>query len=234
MVLANTSVHQDPGSAPPTLIRLARTPRLRDAVCVRTPAFVRAAAAFSRPALPADVRDALAQPYGRPELRSAVGDFVADIPLEPHHPSRTTLDGIAAGVPGLADLPALVLWGARDPVFTEQHLADLEQRLPRADVQRYAAAAHLVTEDVPETAEHVWRWITAPRLTAVRAPAPSTIDQLPATALLSRRGDQGPAVVQLSRGRTERISFAELADRVEVAAQRLPRGAYTGATGSPC
>ena len=63
------------------------------------------------------------------------------------------LDGIAAGLTGLADLPALVLWGARDPVFTEPHLADLEQRLPRADVQRYAAAAHLVTEDVPEAAE---------------------------------------------------------------------------------
>ena len=220
MVLANTAVHHDPWSALPTLIRLARAPRLRDALCVRTPAFVRAAAAFSRPALPADVRDALAQPYGRPELRSAVGDFVADIPLESDHPSRTTLDGIAAGVPGLAGLPALVLWGARDPVFTEQHLADLEQRLPRADVQRYAAAAHLVTEDVPETAEHVWRWITAPRLFAVRAPGPAT-DQLPATALLSRRGDQGPAVVQLGRGRTERISFAELGDRVEVAAHRL-------------
>ena len=122
VVLANTSVHHEPGSAPPRLIRIARTPRMRDAVCVQTPIFVRAAAAFSRPALPADVRDALAQPYGRPELRSAVGDFVADIPLEPHHPSRATLDGIAAGVPGLADLPALVLWGARDPVFTEQHL----------------------------------------------------------------------------------------------------------------
>ena len=131
------------------MIRLARTPRLRDTVCVRTPAFVRAAAAFSRPALPAEVRAALAEPYRRPELRRAVGDFVADIPLEPQHPSRTTLDGIAAGATGLVDLPALVLWGARDPVFTEPHLADLEQRLPRADVQRYAAAAHLVTEDVP-------------------------------------------------------------------------------------
>ena len=220
VVLANTSVHHDPGSAPPTLIRIARTPRVRDAVCVRTPSFVRAAAAFSRPALPAGVRAALAQPYGRPELRSAVGDFVADIPLEPHHPSRATLDRLAASVTELADLPALVLWGARDPVFTEQHLADLEQRLPQADVQRYAAAAHLVTEDVPEAAEHVWRWVTAPPLTTVPAPTPTT-GQLPATALLSRRGDQGPAVVQLSDGRIERISFAELADRVDAAAHQL-------------
>ena len=32
-------------------------------------------------------------------------------------------------------------------------------RLPQADVQRYPRAAHLVTEDVPEAAEHVWRWV---------------------------------------------------------------------------
>ena len=219
IVLANTSVHQNPTSAPPTLIRLARTPRLRDTLCVRTPLFVRAAAAFSRPALPADVRDGLAQPYARPELRTAVGDFVADIPLEPDHPSRVALDKIAEGVRELADLPALVLWGARDPVFTEQHLADLEQRLPRADVQRYADAAHLITEDVPEAAEHVWRWVTAPRLTAV--PSAPPVHGVPATAVTSWRNDPGPAVVQLRDGRTERISFGELADRVEIAARAL-------------
>ena len=28
-------------------------------------------------------------------------------------------------------------------------------------MQRYARAAHLVTEDVPEAAEHVWRWVLA-------------------------------------------------------------------------
>jgi acyl-coenzyme A synthetase/AMP-(fatty) acid ligase/pimeloyl-ACP methyl ester carboxylesterase len=219
IVLANTAVHHDPGSAPPALIRLARTPRLLEAICVRTPAFVRGAAAFSRPALAADVRIGLAQPYPRPELRAAVGDFVADIPLEPDHPSRATLDDIAEGVKELAELPALVLWGARDPVFTEQYLADLEQRLPRADVQRYADAAHLVTEDVPEAAEHVWRWVNAPRLNPVSTEVHA--HPVPATAVTSWRDDSGPAVVQLRDGRTERISFGELADRVEVAARAL-------------
>ena len=67
---------------------------------------------------------------------------------------------IAAGCAGLADVPALLLWGARDPVFTERYLDDLIDRLPHADVQRYAAGRHLVTEDVPEAAGHVWRWVS--------------------------------------------------------------------------
>ena len=192
-------------SAPPTLIRLARTPRLRDAVCVQTPIFVRAAAALSRPALPADVRDALAAAL-RPARAAGGGRR-----LRRRHPAGAAIiragqrsTAIAAGVPGLADLPALLLWGARDPVFTEQHLADLEQRLPQADVQRYAAAAHLVTEDVPEAAEHVWRWVTTPRLTAVRARAPATEPAARHRPAGPRRGDQGPAVVRARDGRTER------------------------------
>ena len=45
IVLANTAVHHDTDTAAPGLIRLARSPALRDLLCVRTPAFVRAAAA---------------------------------------------------------------------------------------------------------------------------------------------------------------------------------------------
>ena len=76
-------------------------------MCVRTPAFVRSTTALSRPALPADVRDAFAVPYGDASRRHAVGDFVADIPLEPDHPSAATLDAVAAGLRGLA-VPALL------------------------------------------------------------------------------------------------------------------------------
>ena len=59
VVLTNTAVHQPAGAAAPSLIRLARTPGLRQTICVGTPAFVRTTSALSRPALPAAVRDAL-------------------------------------------------------------------------------------------------------------------------------------------------------------------------------
>ncbi|HWJ53011.1 MAG TPA: alpha/beta fold hydrolase, partial [Propionibacteriaceae bacterium] len=221
LVLTNTAVHHDPDTAAPGLIRLARSSTLRELVCVRTPVFVRTAAALSRPALPRQVRDALASPYRDATDRQAVGDFVADIPLEPEHPSRAVLDCVAEGLAGLADVPALLLWGARDPVFTERYLDDLIDRLPQADVQRYPRAAHLVTEDVPEAAGHVWQWVSA--LTngstpPTCSPAPFA---LPWASQLARKSDSAAAVTELSRGRTRALSFAELEQRIQRAAAGL-------------
>ena len=76
-------------------------------------------------------------------------EFVADIPLEPEHVSASTLDGIAAELTTLADVPVLMLWGPRDPVFSDRYLRDLRERLPHAEVHRYEQASHLVTEDAP-------------------------------------------------------------------------------------
>jgi len=233
LVLANTAVHHDPADAPPSLIRLARSPALRDLVCVRTPTFVRSAALLSWPPLPAAVRAGLGQPYASPGSRVAVGDFVADIPLEPDHPSRAPLAAVAEGVAGLREVPALLLWGARDPVFVERYLADLTDRLPQADVQRYAGAGHLVTEDVPETAELTWRWLGErgrPRQPAAQAqgtdPSARGADSAQGTdppwaAQQARAGDSAAAVVAVRRGVAHRLSFAALEDRIATAAARL-------------
>jgi olefin beta-lactone synthetase len=221
MVLANTGVHHDPNSAAPVLIRLARARRLRDLVCVRTPAFVRAAAALSRPALPREVRDALAAPYRGVAARRAVGDFVADIPLEPDHPSRPVLEDVAEGLAKLEDVPALLLWGARDPVFTERYLEDLLDRLPQADVQRYPLAAHLVTEDVPEAAGHVWQWVGAQARRSEPPARPRGPTTWPWAAQLARSTDGAAAVTELRRGRTRAVSFAELEQRISRVAAGL-------------
>ncbi len=159
VVLFNTGVDLPRGAGLPGLIRLARSAALREIACVRTPLFVRTAAALSRPALPPDVRRALALPYGDPAARRAVGDFVADIPLEADHPTRPRLEAVAEGLSRLGQIPVLIGWGPRDPVFTERHLADLLRRLPHADVHRYPGASHLVTEDAPRSADDVWHWI---------------------------------------------------------------------------
>ena len=144
VVLANTAVHQPAGAAAPSLIRLARTPALRHAVCAATPTFVRATTALSRPALPAAVRDAFAAPYATADRRRAVEEFVADIPLEPGHPSAPRPSTRSPrSVRKLDDVPALLLWGPRDPVFSDRYLRDLRARLPHADVQRYERASHL-------------------------------------------------------------------------------------------
>ncbi|HVH24724.1 MAG TPA: alpha/beta fold hydrolase, partial [Pseudonocardia sp.] len=215
MVLFNTAVQHDPGTAAPGLIRLARSALLRESVCVRTPIFVRGAAALSRPRLPQPVRQGLAQPYPDAASRVAIGDFVADIPLEDDHPSRAALTAVADGLAELTDVPALLLWGPRDPVFTARHLADLRARMPQADVQRYPRASHLVTEDVPEAAEHVWRWVQE-RSTADPRPdgAARELDRLPWAAQQARRDDPSVAVAEVLDGQVDTTSFAELETRI--------------------
>ncbi len=158
VVLGNTAVAQPPGDRGPLLIRLAHVPPLRELSCVRTPLFVRATAALSRPALPREVRRALAAPYRTAARRRSVGDFVADIPFSEGHPSYPAVTEIAEGIRSL-DVPALLLWGPRDPVFGEKYLADLRDRLPRAQLHRYEGGSHLVTEDAPEYAGTVAQWL---------------------------------------------------------------------------
>jgi acyl-coenzyme A synthetase/AMP-(fatty) acid ligase/pimeloyl-ACP methyl ester carboxylesterase len=234
VVLANTGVAAPPKVAAPGLIRLARNPAFRDLVCVRTPTFVASAAALSRPPLPGSVRHALRAPYGSPALRQSVGDFVADIPLKSDHPSRSVLDRVAAGLGQLGEVPALLLWGPRDPVFREGHLRDLRQRLPKADVHRYAGASHLVTEDVPGAAEHTWHWVAerveceASRSTRQAAPvvlagvdsAQPPVAEL-GSALRARAQDPDPAVAELGAKGLVITSFGDLSARVEALAAGL-------------
>jgi pimeloyl-ACP methyl ester carboxylesterase len=126
--------------------------------CRWTPLFVRATTSLTWPRPPKDVRDAFAAPYGTVAGRLGVSEFVADIPFAADHPSRPTLDAIAGGIAEL-DVPALLLWGPRDPVFLEEHLRDLQQRLPQAVLHRYEKASHLLPEDAPEYVDAVNMWV---------------------------------------------------------------------------
>ncbi len=229
VVLTNTGVAVPADSAPPALIRLARSPLLRNAVCVRTPTFVRTTTALSRPALPRDLQHALAAPYPDAARRGSVGDFVADIPLAPDHPSRPALDAVAEGVKSL-DVPVLMLWGPRDPVFSERYLRDLLERMPHADVHRYANASHLVTEDAPETAEHAWDWVAdhVPAPVATPEPVEPTTGgdrpPMPWAALTDRAQDPSTAVVELGPDGRRTISFAELEQTVRDLAAGMSEG----------
>jgi olefin beta-lactone synthetase len=228
LIMANTGVAIPSQSGTPALIRLARNRVLRELVCVRTATFVRAAAALSRSRIPAEVRAALRAPYAASRRRRAIGDFVADIPLESGHPSRATLDRVALGMPEFTTVPTLLLWGPRDPVFRQGSLRDLEHRLPHADVHRYAHASHLVVEDAPQAAEDAWAWVRSNASTRPNevAPAPlihrATTGQVVGIAVSSTAdGDVTPAIAELGHGGTRVTSFAELERRVEALAGGL-------------
>ena len=216
VVLTNTAVHQPADHRGPAMIRLAHLPGVRQLTCVTTPTFVRATTALSRPALATDVRHAFAAPYATADRRTAVGDFVADIPFADGHPSRPALDEIAEGLRSL-DVPALLLWGPRDPVFGEAHLRDLRERLPQADLHRYEGASHLVAEDAPQYADDLLRWVgdlakpcAAMPVGPQRPPLWAAIDE--------RRADLSPAVVEVGG---VRVSWAQLHRRVVAVAGGL-------------
>lgn len=237
VVLANTAVHLPVGSFGPAVIRLAQLPALRRLVCVATPTFVRATTSLSRPALPSPVRDALAAPYAAPYTaaarRTSVGDFVADIPFEADHPSRAALDRLAEST-GSLEVPALLLWGTRDPVFGQAHLDDLRRRLPQAQLHRYERASHLVTEDAPEYSDAVCWWLSDLDAGSVGALGEPSSTRQPSTRqrstlgqrLEARAGEHSPAVVDV--GRTI-VSWDLLARRVrELAAGLAAVGVGSG------
>jgi acyl-CoA synthetase (AMP-forming)/AMP-acid ligase II/pimeloyl-ACP methyl ester carboxylesterase len=218
VVLTNTAVAMPPGDLGPALIRLAHAPGIRAAVTVGSSVFVRGATALSWPPLPAPVRHAYAAPYRTAGRRRSVGEFVADIPFRAGHPSRPAQEAIAEGIRTI-DVPALLLWGPRDPVFGERYLADLRSRLPHAEVHRYEGASHLLPEDAPQYAAAVAQWVTdlpdgaSPSRPPALAPPPAEDGARPLWAALTERAaDVSPAVVEVG-GAT--VSWAELNQRVE-------------------
>jgi acyl-coenzyme A synthetase/AMP-(fatty) acid ligase len=91
-----------------------------------------------------------------------------------------------------------------------------------------------VTEDAPETAEHLWRWV-AERVVG-RGPQPSeteqpplTADDLPWAALLRRADDPASAVAEVHDGVVTTTSFADLGRRIrDVAAGLADAGVQPG------
>ncbi|WP_341849184.1 alpha/beta fold hydrolase [Auritidibacter ignavus] len=104
------------------------------------------------------MRDPLNLPYRRQADRGGVGGFVADIPTDATHRSAPALRRVATAL-SETSLPALIIWGATDPVFQDRYLNDLRQRLPQADVHRVETGGHLIVEDV-DYAAIVLEWVS--------------------------------------------------------------------------
>jgi acyl-CoA synthetase (AMP-forming)/AMP-acid ligase II/pimeloyl-ACP methyl ester carboxylesterase len=147
VMLLNTAVHQPEDSTIPAPLRLALARPVLAAATVTTPAFLETSLALAHPPLSAAVKRAYRAPYRRAARRGGIGAFVADIPVDFGHESAAGLNRIAESLRGLR-VPALMLWGPRDPIFSDRYLDDLVGRLPHADVHRYEGAGHLVAEDV--------------------------------------------------------------------------------------
>jgi acyl-coenzyme A synthetase/AMP-(fatty) acid ligase/pimeloyl-ACP methyl ester carboxylesterase len=165
----NTAVHQPEGYPIPAPLRLALRPGVLDLATRSTPAFLETTLALASPALGPDVKDAFRAPYREPARRSGIRDFVADIPVDERHPSRPELQRIAEGARALG-VPSLLLWGPKDPIFSDRYLDDLSDRLG-GDVHRFTGAGHLVAEDA-DYAEAALSWLSRKGPTAAEVAQP--------------------------------------------------------------
>jgi len=228
IVLMNTAVHQPSGSPAPTLIRMVRTPGMLKRICETTPTFVRGTMALTRPRVSRPIRDAYEAPYRSADRRAAIATFVEDIPLDDDHPSQAVLDDIAADLDQLIDVPALLLWGPSDPVFSDLYLRDLAARLPNADIHRFVGAGHLTPEDA-DAASAVFAWLNRPEAPTIRTRA--HLEREPLWAGIERRsGDNTLAIVEMGEdGEDASISFDGLASDVNrVAAGLADHGVARG------
>ncbi len=221
VVLSNTAVHQPEEATAPTVIRAARLPGVLPTMTSRTRMFIRSALLLSRPVPSREVRAGYYAPYADTSRRHAIQEFVADIPLEDGATSAAPLDAIADGLGALADVPVLLAWGPRDPVFSDLYLRDLLGRLPHADVHRYERSSHFVPEDAPTFAADVARWVRTRSRPADAASPPRQVPDTATTeqplwaAITERAVDPATAdraaVTELgSDGVTATVSWAEL------------------------
>jgi len=198
LVLANTGIAVPAGRSAPAIIRLAATRGVHDLATRRTPLFVRGTGWLSRGRLTAMHREALAAPYRGAAHRRAIGDFVADIPFTPAHPSAAPIDAVAQGISDL-DAPVLLAWGGRDPVFDDDFAADLLGRFRHAHLHRWPGGGHLVVPESttgrlpgPSVAEVADTWLTSVLDPTVAAPATESPAEIDA---------ESPAAAQRGAGR---------------------------------
>jgi acyl-coenzyme A synthetase/AMP-(fatty) acid ligase len=179
VMLCNTAIHQPSDSPIPAPLRLALGPGVLGRATVQTPAFLETTLAIAHPPLARDVADAYRAPYRGAARRGGIGGFVADIPVDDRHPSTPELDRIAEDIRAL-DVPTLMLWGPRDPIFSDRYLDDLVERIPHADVHRFEGAGHLTPDDAP-VADSVFSWLGDVLPAGRRTPAaPAQPDAEPA------------------------------------------------------
>ena len=137
----------------PWRIRICRTPLLGRLGVQGLNLFARAAlrmAACRRERMTAAIRTGLLAPYDCWRHRTALHQFVLDIPLAPHHPSYETLGQTEAGLGQFRRHPTCLIWGMRDWCFTPAFLDRFLEFFPDARVHRLADAGHYVVEDAHE------------------------------------------------------------------------------------
>jgi len=152
VVITNTAGFGLPsGKRMPPALAFARSKPFGEAFVIGANGFVRGAARLGlTTTMSPDVKAGYVAPYDRPGTRTAVLEFIKDIPLDSSHRSYSTLDDLDRKLSRLGDKPMLICWGDRDFVFDGVILDEWRRRFPDAAVHQFPDAGHFVLEDAPD------------------------------------------------------------------------------------
>lgn len=113
--------------------------------------------------LPKDVKKGFFHPYNSISRRTAIWDFVSDIPFSTNYDSYARMLHLRESIKRLSNLPVQIVWGMKDPCFHQGMLKQLKEHFPQASVLELQDASHLVLEDAPEEAcEAIKRFLAGP------------------------------------------------------------------------
>ncbi len=135
----------------PEIIKTAARPPLGRFITQYTSQFVKLTVTLgAKRILSSEIKSGYYYPYRTISSRKAIWDFVSDIPFSSDHPSYSELLKIASKLPELRNIPALIVWGLKDPCFHKEMLSQVAGHFPQARVVEIPEAGHLVLEDATE------------------------------------------------------------------------------------
>jgi pimeloyl-ACP methyl ester carboxylesterase len=149
LVLMNTWAWELPSWLPP-FIREFRTEGLGEILALGGNLFVESIPGGMARRDPDPVMmEAYRAPFPDYWSRAGTLAFQRDIPLTERDRSAPVISSIYERLPRL-DVPVLLLWGMRDPVFQPVFLDQWRELFPRAEVAALEDASHFVVEDRPD------------------------------------------------------------------------------------
>lgn len=99
------------------------------------------------PGLKGTTKEGYLSPYDSFENRIAIHRFIQDIPRDSRSESFEELKRIENGLSTLQDIPMLLLWGAKDPVFQMDAYEAWGEKLPHLQRELYPNGGHYLPED---------------------------------------------------------------------------------------
>jgi cis-3-alkyl-4-acyloxetan-2-one decarboxylase len=149
VVLMNTWAWELPSWLPP-FIREFRTEGLGEILALGGNLFVESIpGGMARRDVDPVMMDAYRAPFPDYWSRAGTLAFQREIPLTERDRSAPMISSIHERLPQL-DVPVLLLWGMRDPVFQPVFLDQWRELFPNAEVAALEDASHFVVEDRPD------------------------------------------------------------------------------------